>query len=91
MADKEMLSSLGVTSLATLIELVAAGMGVTLLPELCLPSIKNDNRVRIVPFREAAPFRTIGLAWRKTLGRKTVFRRLGELIIQTHKAHRHPV
>jgi len=88
MADKEMLSSLGATSLATLIELVAAGMGVTLLPELCLPSIKSDNRVRVVRFRGAAPSRTIGLAWRKTSGRKSVFRRLGALIFQTHKAHR---
>jgi len=87
MADKEMLASLGATSLATLIELVAAGMGVTLLPELCLPSIKGDSRVRVVPFRGAAPFRTIGLAWRKTSGRKSAFQRLGELIVQTHKSH----
>lgn len=87
MADKEMLASLGATSLATLIELVAAGMGVTLVPELCLPSIKGDSRVRVVPFRGAAPFRTIGLAWRKTSGRKSAFQRLGELIIQTHKLH----
>jgi LysR family hydrogen peroxide-inducible transcriptional activator len=82
MADKDMLASLGATSLATLIELVAAGMGVTLLPELCLPSLHGDQRVRVVPFRGPAPFRTIGLAWRKTSGRKAVFRRLGELIAE---------
>ena len=90
MADKDMLASLGATSLATLIELVAAGMGVTLLPELCLPSLHGDTRVRVVPFRGSAPFRTIGLAWRKTSGRKVVFRRLGELIVKARKPGQRP-
>lgn len=89
-ADREMLASLGATSLATLTELVAAGMGVTLLPELCLPSVQGDARIRIVPFRGTAPFRTVGLAWRKSSGRKAAFRRLGELILQARKAQRQP-
>ncbi len=87
-ADKEMLESLGATSLATLIELVAAGMGVTLLPELCLPSVHGDRRVRIVPFRGPAPFRTVGLVWRKSSGRKAAFRRLGGIIAAARKRDR---
>ncbi len=87
-ADKEMQASLGATSLATLIELVAAGMGVTLLPELCLPSVHEDSRIRVVPFRGAAPYRTVGLAWRKSSGQKTTFRRLAELITQARRSQR---
>ncbi|MCL4765867.1 MAG: LysR family transcriptional regulator [Hyphomicrobiaceae bacterium] len=90
-ADKDMLASLGATSLATLIELVAAGMGVTLLPELCLPSVHDDRRVRIVPFRGPAPFRTVGLVWRKSSGRKATFRRLGELIADARRSQQRTV
>ncbi len=81
-ADKEMLASLGATSLATLIELVAAGMGVTLLPELCLPSVNGDRRIRVVPFRGRAPLRTVGLVWRKSSARKAAFRHLGEIVME---------
>ncbi len=89
-ADKEMLGSLGATSLATLVELVAAGMGVTLLPELCLPSVHGDQRIRIVPFRGPAPFRTVGLVWRKTSARKMEYRRLGELVAAARKSQAQP-
>ena len=89
-ADKEMLDSLGATSLATLIELVAAGMGVTLLPELCLASVHGDRRIRIVPFRGPAPFRTVGLVWRKTSARKAEYRRLGELVAVARKSQDQP-
>jgi LysR family hydrogen peroxide-inducible transcriptional activator len=90
-ADKEMLDSLGATSLATLIELVAAGMGVTLLPELCLASVRGDRRIRIVPVRGPAPFRTVGLVWRKTSARKVEYRRLGELVAAARKSQEQPM
>ncbi len=52
------------TSLATLMEMVAVGSGVTLLPSVAAETVGRDPRVAIRPFREPAPFRTIGLAWR---------------------------
>lgn len=86
MADKQLLASLGATSLPTLLELVAAGMGATLLPELCRPGAEGDARIRLVPFRAPAPSRTLGLVWRRTSTRKPAFRQLGNLVARARGA-----
>ena len=58
------------TSLATLVEMVAVGAGVTLLPTVATASLSRDPRIVLLDFEPPAPFRTIGLAWRSssTLG-----------------------
>ncbi len=53
------------TSLTTLVQIVAAGGGATLLPELAVPHEVTDAHLCLRRFAEPAPSRTIGLVWRK--------------------------
>jgi LysR family hydrogen peroxide-inducible transcriptional activator len=54
------------TSLPTLAQMVAAGnSGVTLLPALSVPTEAKRAALKIRPFGNPAPHRTIGLAWRR--------------------------
>jgi len=72
------------TSIETLRQMVAAGVGCTLLPRLAaMPgagSIQN-GMVEIRPFAQPEPTRTIGLAWRRRCPREATMRQLGELIL----------
>jgi LysR family hydrogen peroxide-inducible transcriptional activator len=53
------------TSLETLRHMVAAGVGVTLLPELSVQSpVLRAGSVRLLRFDDPAPYRDIGLFWR---------------------------
>lgn len=74
---KESLATLGASSLATLVELVAAGQGVTLVPQMCEPSIRGDRRVRLIRLNKPAPSRSIGLVWRRSSAREDIYRALG--------------
>jgi LysR family transcriptional regulator, hydrogen peroxide-inducible genes activator len=73
-------SGLGATSLATVMQMVANGYGVTLLPRVALPVEARDERVKVLRFRDPEPARSIGLAWRRTSPRKADFVALGEII-----------
>src|SRR5262245_42969826 len=53
------------TSLATLTQMVAAGAGVTLLPEIALPTENRRGELRVRPFTAPVPGRTIALVWRR--------------------------
>lgn len=74
---------LGATSLATVMQMVANGYGITLLPHVAVDVEVRDKRVRLLRFSEPAPGRTVGLAWRRTSPRKVNFVALGQLIIET--------
>jgi LysR family hydrogen peroxide-inducible transcriptional activator len=79
--DPRRLRSFGATSLATILQLVAAGQGVTLVPRLALDSGQLlDPRLALIPFAAPAPRRTIGLAWRRTSPRGRDYRALAELV-----------
>jgi len=55
------------TSLETLRQMVAAGLGVTLLPELATEGpFANARNLAVRPFAKPAPSRTIGAVWRKS-------------------------
>jgi LysR family hydrogen peroxide-inducible transcriptional activator len=71
---------LGATSLATVLQMVASGHGVTLLPEVAVDVEARDDRVKLLRFAPPAPRRTIGLAWRPTSPRKSDFMALGRLV-----------
>jgi LysR family hydrogen peroxide-inducible transcriptional activator len=71
---------LGATSLATVLQMVANGHGVTLLPEVALDVEARDERVKLLRFAPPAPSRTIGLAWRPTSPRKSDFEALGRIV-----------
>lgn len=67
------------TSLATLCQMVAAGMGVTLLPRSARSVEARDGTGIIVrPFRDAAPSRKLVLAWRRRSPSAPLFRELAE-------------
>jgi LysR family hydrogen peroxide-inducible transcriptional activator len=53
------------TSLPTLAQMVAGGIGVTLLPAIAVTTEAARAGLRVRPFAEPAPHRTIALAWRK--------------------------
>lgn len=53
------------TSLSTLVQMVAGGAGVTLLPALSVPTETERADLRVRPFAAPAPERTIALVWRK--------------------------
>ncbi len=74
---------LGATSLATVMQMVANGYGVTLLPEVAVAVEGRDDRVKLLRFASPPPGRSIGLAWRRTSPRKPDFAALGKLIIET--------
>jgi LysR family hydrogen peroxide-inducible transcriptional activator len=53
------------TSLATLVQMVAAGAGVTLLPRLAVDAEARRADLRLRPLKDPAPSRTLVLAWRR--------------------------
>lgn len=69
------------SSLNTLVQMVAGGIGITLLPKLSLGvETRMLTQLVIRPFQKPQPSRTIGLAWRKTSPRENEFRLLAELL-----------
>ena len=73
-------AALGSTSLATVMQMVANGYGVTLVPEIATEVEARDKRVMLKRFARPEPGRTIGLAWRKTSPRQADFAALGDII-----------
>lgn len=73
-------AGLGATSLTTVMQMVANGYGVTLLPEVAVETEARDSRVKLVRFAEPEPARAIGLAWRRTTPRKKDFEALGAIV-----------
>jgi LysR family hydrogen peroxide-inducible transcriptional activator len=71
------------TSLETLRQMVAAGAGVTLLPELAGRGAYRTGRgVALRPFVRPAPLRHIGAVWRKTTPRRVAIEAVCGLIAQ---------
>jgi LysR family transcriptional regulator, hydrogen peroxide-inducible genes activator len=69
------------TSLRTLVQMVAAELGVTLVPQIAVDSeLASSRNVVIRPLSPDKPFRTLVLAWRPTSSRGAEFRMLGNLI-----------
>lgn len=81
-ARQEMPLSLGATSLATIMQMVASGYGVTLVPEVAVDVKMRDKRVKLLRFAAPEPGRTIGLAWRRTSPRKADFVALGQIVVE---------
>jgi LysR family hydrogen peroxide-inducible transcriptional activator len=73
---------LGATSLATVMQMVANGFGITLVPQVAADVEVRDERVKLLPFAPPQPGRTIGLVWRRTSPRKVDFVALGQLVTQ---------
>jgi LysR family transcriptional regulator, hydrogen peroxide-inducible genes activator len=81
MLTPEARDSFGASSLATIVQMVANGYGITLLPEMAIASeIHTGGDIRLLRFRAPEPKREIGLAWRKTSPRKADFIQFAELL-----------
>ncbi len=75
-------ASLGATSLTTVMQMVANGYGVTLLPQIAADAELHDERVKLLRFRDPEPGRSVGLAWRRTSPRRKDFEALGKVVTQ---------
>jgi LysR family hydrogen peroxide-inducible transcriptional activator len=74
-------TEMGATSLHTLVQMVAGGMGVSLLPRIAADAgITDGTRVAVTPFAEPLIGRSIGLAWRKGSARAAEVRLIGEVL-----------
>jgi LysR family transcriptional regulator, hydrogen peroxide-inducible genes activator len=54
------------SSLSTLVQMVSAGIGVTLIPEMAVAVETRSASVSVARFENPKPSRTIGMIWRKT-------------------------
>jgi len=74
---------LGATSLTTVMQMVANGYGVTLVPQVAVDVEVRDERIKVLRLSPPQPGRTIGLVWRQTSPRKVDFIALGQLVTET--------
>ena len=80
-APGKLCADVGATSLATLVQMVAGGLGVTLLPRLAADGgAAAGAAVAIRPFAEPVIGRSIGVAWRAGSAREEEARLLAALL-----------
>ena len=71
------------TSLHTLVQMAANGLGLTIAPAMAIEAgLLRGLDLKAIPMREDAPARRIALAWRSTSSRKTLFRLLAAALRQ---------
>jgi LysR family transcriptional regulator, hydrogen peroxide-inducible genes activator len=70
----------GASSLNTVMQMVAGGYGVTLIPQIAADVERRDERVKFLRLENPQPGRSIGLAFRRTSPRKADFAALGEVV-----------
>lgn len=78
------IDTFGASTLATVVQMVAGGMGVTLLPQLAVPVEGRNPGISLHSFQPPAPSRQIGLAWRRSSPRREQFEAMGALISRAH-------
>lgn len=76
------------SSLATLVQMVNAGLGLTLIPEMAVPLETKGTTVDVSRFAQNKPTRTIGMIWRKTNPLEQQLMELGATIRQIGQAQR---
>jgi LysR family hydrogen peroxide-inducible transcriptional activator len=70
----------GASSLTTVMQMVAGGYGVTLIPQIAADVERRDGRVKFLRLKNPQPGRSIGLAFRRTSPRRADFAALGEVV-----------
>lgn len=77
LAEAHERSDFRATSLETLRQMVAAGVGMTLLPMLSVkPPIASQERIQLRPFTTNGPSRRLSLYWRKTAARSDFYQQI---------------
>lgn len=79
-------NTFGASSLSTIVEMVSAGLGITLLPEISLPVEERGRGIKLMRFVDPEPARTIGLAWRRSSPRAADFQALAKLALEAGHA-----
>ena len=74
---------LDASALTTLVQMVAAGMGVTLIPQIAVGIETERANVDVVRFPPPEPTRTIGLVWRSSSPLEGRFREIGDVVRQS--------
>ncbi|ELJ8614227.1 hydrogen peroxide-inducible genes activator [Vibrio cholerae] len=83
LTDKEKINPFTATSLHTLVQMVANGLGTTFIPQMAIDHglLDNQNLVVIDPPGQKA-YREIGLVWRPSSSRIHTFRQLAEIVAE---------
>jgi len=68
------------SSLSTLVQMVGAGLGVTVIPEMAVPVDTPTAAVSVARFAGAQPARTIGMIWRKSSPLATQLQELADVV-----------
>lgn len=76
------------SSLATLVQMVGAGIGVTLIPEMAVPVETSSAPVCVAGFPDPAPSRTVGMIWRRANPLADQLTQLAEIVRQSAMAMR---
>src|SRR4029077_14879478 len=66
MRSSSLRETLDASSLSTLVQMVSAGIGVTLIPEMAVAVETRSAPVSVARLKNPQPSRTIGMIWRKT-------------------------
>jgi LysR family hydrogen peroxide-inducible transcriptional activator len=70
------------SSLSTLVQMVNAGLGLTLIPEMAVPLETQSKGLAVSYFTRNIPKRTVGMVWRKTSPLSKQFMEMGAIIRQ---------
>jgi LysR family hydrogen peroxide-inducible transcriptional activator len=73
-------TAFGASSLTTVMQMVAGGYGVTLIPQIAADVEQRDERVKFLRLQNPEPGRSIGLVFRRTSPRKADFAALGDVV-----------
>lgn len=68
------------SSLSTLVQMVGAGIGVTLIPDMAVAVEARAAPVNIIRFAAPRPMRTVGMIWRKTNPMADQLRDVAEIV-----------
>jgi len=70
------------TGLETLRQMVKAGTGITLMPEIAINN--SEIGIHYIPFKSPVPHRTIGLFYRKTSTKKEIIHKVEGILKASH-------
>lgn len=75
------------SSLSTLVQMVGAGIGVTLIPDMAVPVETRSAAVAIARFPDPQPSRTIGMIWRASSPLARQLGQLADLVREVNPSH----
>lgn len=75
------------SSLSTLVQMVGAGIGVTLIPEMAVPVETRSASVDIAAMGAPHPKRTVGMIWRKSSALSEKLKGIAALVRDAAAAH----